>query len=174
MANLENLKKVRETIRTHRQNFHYKSVFSEKRTEDESGSFIFDVVCSASINTLKVLEENSCGTCACIVGFCVALASAETSSNKPENGAWNEAWTDAEDWLDLIGPEARWLFAPLKTHIEQDERRFKPTHLDGFELDPAFPGYVKCTQEQGYTEALRRLDFLIEHYSKEEQNGGSI
>lgn len=174
MANLENLKKVREAIQTHRQNFHYEYVFSTKLSRNEGNFFIFSEVLNPAVGILAASEEHSCGTCACIVGFCASLFDAENKLNPFCR------YSNAVSWLGLSPSESDWLFVPQ--HDDDEEYTLERNesegssieHLTRFEYDPAFPGYANCTQEQGYNEALRRLDFLIEHYSKEEQNGGSI
>jgi hypothetical protein len=112
------------------------------------------------------LDEESCGTCACIAGFCLALIA--------KGGRfYGDTFNRASDFLDLCYTEALWLFEPASAEEEQHrESRYASyaKHLCAYPHN-GFEGFRECSKQAGYTEALRRLDFLIEYYSKEEQNG---
>jgi hypothetical protein len=113
MANLENLKQVREVIQTREQNFHYGRFFSVSDSR-RNGKTLWRVGKTDLANASKVLQENHCGTCACIAGFCAALAA-------PSELNQDSVWEIAEDWLGLMPVESRWLFEPLDAEREAQE-----------------------------------------------------
>jgi hypothetical protein len=167
MANLENLKKVREVIVKFKNKFNYLYYYTDSLRLSPTGeaSFISD----ASIKEIEsvISGTDECGTCACVAGFCVSLSNVE----KPFNATVVTCWDAAKKWLGLLHGEDSWLFEPEALKLGKKRYLSNNNHLSKFKYDPVFPGSQYCTQEQGYNEALRRLDFLIEHYSKEEQNG---
>jgi hypothetical protein len=167
MANLENLKKVRETIVKFKNKFNYLHYYTDAFARSSSGEAALLDSESPRVIESVLSSANDCGTCACVAGFCVSLSYAEKSFNTEVASTW---WV-AENWLGLVNLESHWLFEPGSFKDEKERWYSGSGYLHQFEYDHTFPGYDKCTQEQGYNEALRRLDFLIEHYSKEEQHG---
>lgn len=148
MANVERLKQVRMAIVNFEENFNYENYFTDKSTgEAKYQGFILPT------SAPEVLTHN-CGTCACVAGFAVALSTT--------NKATRDCWDNAQKWLGLTWKESEWLFTP---HYDDEDCSHLIESIIQFEYDPDFPGYANCTQEQGYNEALRRIDHLIEYYS---------
>jgi hypothetical protein len=160
MANLENLKKVREAIVKFKNKFNYIYCYTDSVNRSPF-EFFLDVDDPEIIESV-LSDTNDCGTCACVAGFCVSLSYAEKPFDVAETG-FSEA---ARDWLGISNRESIWLFEPRDFNDEKERWYSSGGYLPQFEYDLAFPGFETCTQEQGYNEALRRLDFLIEHYSK--------
>jgi hypothetical protein len=177
MANVENLKKVRETIVEFRENFYYKHIFSHAWRDGTTNKMRYNAVDAVAFQRageiLQHQETEECGTLACIAGFCYAI--------QPKLGYKDDAVTEAVSWLDLTVEEANWLLQPeggtSRCFYSWDAAIGKlvtvehSSYLLKYPYDATFPGFIMCDKEQGYNEALRRLDFLIKHYSKEEQNG---
>lgn len=145
MANVNRLKQVRMAIVNFEENFHYQNFFTDKETV-----LAIDQCDADNIFT------HDCGTCACVAGFVVALHPNESPLLR-----WRGISYMARYLLDLTFEESEWLFCPMRhPDYELDIESVK-----GFEYDPDFLGYEFCTQKEGYIEALRRLDHLIEYYS---------
>jgi hypothetical protein len=148
MANVERLKQVRMAIINFEENFNYANYFTDRETgEAKYQGYILPA------SAPEVLTHN-CGTCACVAGFAVALS----TTSKPTR----DCWDNAAEWLGLTWKESEWLFTPYGG--DEDSNRLIESTIQ-FEYDEDFPGYSCCTQEQGYNEALRRIDHLIEYYS---------
>lgn len=148
MANVERLKQVRMAIVNFEENFNYANYFTDRETgEAKYQGFILPA------SAPEVLNHN-CGTCACVAGFAVALSTT--------NKATRDCWDNAAEWLGLTWKESEWLFTPYGG--DEDSNRLIESTIQ-FEYDEDFPGYSCCTQEQGYNEALRRIDHLIEYFS---------
>jgi hypothetical protein len=157
MANLSNLVMLRKAICKFQTNFDYGQYFSSQPV------------------VLKELlsHDNECRTRACVAGFCLVLSRNDESflTNQFEPGlavaqseASDDVWRIAQSWLELTSDEANWLFEPVAVQRKNFQRCVSATYLRNFEYDPTFPGSKTCTREQGYNEALRRLDFMIGHY----------
>jgi hypothetical protein len=151
MANVERLKQVRMAIVNFEENFNYANYFTDRET-GESKSALHGLA-FAPASAPEVLTHN-CGTCACVAGFAVVLS----TTSEPTR----DCWDNATRWLGLTWKESEWLFTP---HYDDKDRSHLIESTIQFEYDPDFPGYTSCTQEQGYNEALRRIDHLIEYYS---------
>ena len=155
MANVNRLKQVRMAIVNFEENFNYRNYFANK------GSITRNIPVK-DVNTPE-LFTHTCGTSACVAGFAVALYNPEPEEIKEHD----DPWDIAEKWLGLTFTESEWLFTPY--------HNWNPSHVDSLrdykDVDESeFPGYISCTQEQGYAEALRRLDHLIEYYSNANSN----
>jgi hypothetical protein len=169
MANLENLKKVREAIVEFRANFHYKHIFSQAWHDAIVNKWKYNSVDAVQFGKaceiLQHHETEECGTLACIAGFCYAI--------RPELVHKEDPYIEAISWLGLTAEESHWLLEPkagLSTCFYRWDRRLSDMvpvehspYLLKYPYDAAFPGYSACEKEQGYNEALRRLDFMIEH-----------
>lgn len=148
MANVNRLKQVRMAIVNFEENFNYKQYYANK--ENTTVAIRRD-----RIVTLELFTHN-CGTCACVAGFATALSTEIEKSY--------DTWTEAKKWLELDEIESSWLFTPFHSPSIDESKHYSLCHYD-YQDESEFPGYRTCTQEQGYAEALRRLDHLIEYYS---------
>lgn len=156
MANVDRLKQVRMAIINFEENFNYKYYYSRKGLESS--------LVPRNVNK-EELFTHTCGTCACVAGFALALYNPEPG----ELGSQNDTWDIAQEYLALSYPESEWLFTPYNGAVRP--HTLLPS-LSGYKYqdESEFPGYNSCTQEQGYAEALRRLDHLIEYYSNANSN----
>jgi hypothetical protein len=177
MANVNRLKQVRMAIVNFEENFHYKYVFSiTKKYSDDT----IETYPNESIDVDAVLNHHRdtdmvCGTNACIVGFTLAIQTPEVVQSIYDN---SDEFQFATEWLDLTKEESHWLFEPEGD--EYADYRFDDSwtpkttkhkdHLALYPYDNSFISYLSCTREQGYNEALRRIDYLIEHYSNANSN----
>ena len=142
MANLAKLKEVRSAILEYPENFNYKCVSGLK--DDDS-----------SYGRMGELLQHDCNTCGCVAGFTCSLAGIEPALQFTSN---------AEKILGLHSQESNFLFFAYD-EVELDRSHYLtaynyPTNFD----------FHKKTNEEGVIEALRRLDFMIEHHSKEQSN----
>ena len=125
-----------------------------------------------------------CGTNACIVGFTLAIQTPEVVQSISNNSdefefANSDEFEFAALWLDLTKEESHWLFEPEGNKYTDyslcngwsstTATKYK-NHLALYPYDNSFTCYLSCTREQGYNEALRRIDYLIEHYSNANSN----
>jgi hypothetical protein len=177
MANVDRLKQVRMAIVNFEENFHYKYIFSiTKKYSDDT----IETYPNENIEVNDVIKHHrntdmECGTNACIVGFTLAIQTPEVVQSISDN---SDEFEFATQWLDLTKEESHWLFEPEGN--EYTDYRFGDTctpettihkdHLALYKYDESFVSYRTCTREQGYNEALRRIDYLIEHYSNANSN----
>lgn len=178
MANVDRLKQVRMAIVNFEENFHYKYIFSITKTYDDS---TIETYPNENIDVNTVLNHHRdtdmvCGTNACIVGFTLAIQTPEVVESISNN---SDEFEFATQWFDLTKEESHWLFEPTGdeyTDCSLCDRWSSPTvtkykgHLALYPYDNSFTSYLSCTREQGYNEALRRIDYLIEHYSNANSN----
>ena len=155
MANVENLKKVRDVIISRKDNFNYKFIFSKCENGEEEEVWDIHYI-SVDLNSIvgqvrDDLLHNSCGTLGCVAGFCLAL-SPDRKISSPQDRA--------RIWLDLTPAEASWLFTPYS----DDGFGIAQNHLSNYECTANFSSYERCTQEQGFNEAVNRLNYLIDYY----------
>ena len=122
----------------------------------------------------EVLQHNTvphdCGTVACLAGFTVALhkeAFIEHCTNRGDHHPLN-AMGFAARILGLGRDEENFLFTPASKRYEiasyYDHNADRLPYPD-YPYDDSFKHFSHCTKEQGYNEALRRLDYIIEYYS---------
>jgi hypothetical protein len=178
MANVDRLKQVRMAIVNFEENFNYKYIFSiTKRYGDST----IETYPNGAIDVNTVLNHHRdtdmvCGTNACIVGFTLAIQTPEVVQSIYNN---SDEFEFATQWLDLTKEESHWLFEPegdeyTDQTISQGWHNMTYTkykgHLALYSYDNSFTSYLSCTREQGYNEALRRIDYLIEHYSNANSN----
>ena len=140
MANLEKLKEVRNAINNFKENFDYRAVKAVKEYVDYS-------------KKLDSLVKHDCNTCGCIAGFTLALSEHSDSTSI----------TIASRVLALHNSEKSFLF--FADDVRVGTKNVLP-YLRNYDYPKDFY-YSKCSNEEGVVEALRRLDFMIEHYSKE-------
>jgi hypothetical protein len=176
MANVDRLKQVRMAIVNFEENFHYKYIFSiTKKYNDNS----IETYPTENIDVNAVLKHHrntntECGTNACIVGFTLAIQTSEVVQSISNN---LHEFQFATQWLDLTKDESHWLFQPegdeysnsIQKWNNRTSTKYKG-HLALYPYDNSFTSYLSCTREQGYFEALRRIDYLIEHYSNANSN----
>ena len=159
MANVDRLKQVRMAIVNFEENFSYENFFTDR----ETGEPIWGPY---NANITDIFTHN-CDTCACIAGFTIALNCGLKNDTTKDESAFDKA----QSLLGLSYSEADWLFIPERYNPSDSFCPFdEPISAEGFKYDLDFPGFAKCTQEQGYAEALRRLDHLIEYYSNANSN----
>lgn len=179
MANVNRLKQVRMAIVNFEENFHYKHIFSITEVLSNGRSYTYGADwADEQLHVEDILHhhrnDNECGTCACIVGFCVALQPAQIR-NEIANS--ETPYEFATEWLGLSKAEAYWLFEPepgayedfthtILSYHESGETK----HLAQYEYDESFQGYSYSSREAGYHEALRRIDYLIEYYGNANSN----
>jgi hypothetical protein len=155
MANVANLKKVRDVIISRKDNFSYKFIFSRCENGEEEEVWDLDNT-SAGLNSIvgqvrDDLLHNSCGTLGCVAGFCLAL-SPDRKISSPQDRA--------RIWLDLTPAEASWLFTPYS----DDGFGMAQNHLRDYKCTKDFLSFERCTQEEGFNEAVNRLNYLIDYY----------
>jgi len=143
MANLKNLKTVRQAIIDHKENFSY-------------GVGIYRKTSFGGIPQFKDLIHN-CGTVGCVAGFAVACSKHDTPTN-----SWPSICDSAQYYLNINGNEIRFLF-----HAYRRKDLTEPGYLSEYDY-PADFDIGSCTDEEGYTEAIKRLDFIIAHYESQE------
>jgi hypothetical protein len=97
-----------------------------------------------------------------MIGFTNALLLESYKVDWP-NGLVDEGEA-AKNWLDLTSYEREFLFYP------NNFVRYSAPHdyLSEFSIDKNFPGWEDCTHEVGLKEGLRRLQFLIDYYSSQQ------
>jgi len=105
-----------------------------------------------SYGRIDQLFEHNCNTCGCVAGFTCSLA----GINPPE-----QFTSTARDILELDCNESDFLF--FASELKGSK------YLNAYNYPPNF-NYHHVSNEEGVIEALRRLDFIIEHYSKEQSN----
>ena len=181
MANVDRLKQVRMAIVNFEENFNYKYLFSVTRKYRNG----IETYPNESMDVDAVLKHHRdtdmvCGTNACIVGFTLAIQTPEVVESISNN---SDEFEFATQWLDLTKEESHWLFEPegdeytdyscfnscIPPKAIPTATKYK-NHLALYPYDNSFTSYLNCTREQGYNEALRRIDYLIEHYSNANSN----
>jgi len=140
MANLEKLVEVRNAINNFKENFNYRIVKSVKEYADNA-------------ENLESLIKHGCNTCGCIVGFTLAV-------NGHDN--YSTSIPIARKLLDLHFSEKSFLF--FADDVRVGTKNVLP-YLRNYDYPKEFY-YSRCSSEDGVIEALKRLDFMIEHYSQ--------
>jgi hypothetical protein len=155
------------------ENFNYKYVYSKEVIQKYDTKMVtYSSITADDIYDLTTHHkdtDNVCGTNACIVGFTLAIQTPEVIQSIRDN---LDEFEFATEWLELTREESTWLFEPEGiTYKEWDEEECRfisekyVDYLAKYKYDESFIDYRVCTKEQGYNEALRRIDYLIEHYS---------
>jgi hypothetical protein len=151
MANVERLRKLRQRLLDHKEQFRY-SEWGGVLSDDE-----FDIkprllTVTNKVKELKeLLETYSCNTCGCIAGNACMQAIEENDPvivDQPPNRPLYIS-DIASEYLDLQTP---------------GERRFLFMGADGCQLDfTCHLPQIDITKATVH-DAIRRLDVLIEHY----------
>lgn len=137
MANLTKLKEVRVAILEYPENFKYNTGLSLK---DDSSAYGL---------TEELFKHNS-NTCGCVAGFTCSIAEIEPQCHYI---------AIAKAILELDVNESGFLF------FGNDISSIGESYLSNYSHPEEFDFYVRSTAE-GLIEALRRLDFMVNHYSK--------
>ena len=164
MANVDRLKQVRMAIVNFEENFHYRQYYASKKALENP--VYWHSLEDAKGSIKSELFTHTCDTCACVAGFATALCE-DTTRFVSVDFPVTDVWEVASSWLELTWKEADWLFTP-NSYKHETEYEVPSLRNYKYEDESEFPGYVSCSQEQGYAEALRRLDHLIEYYSSAE------
>jgi hypothetical protein len=170
MANIAKLKELRNALVNFEENFDYEYVFC--KTHRNSNKTAVTEITNSLLG--EVLQHNTvphdCGTVACLAGFTVALhkeAFIEHCTNRGDHHPLN-AMGFAARILGLGRDEENFLFTPASKRYEiasyYDHNADRLPYPD-YPYDDSFKHFSHCTKEQGYNEALRRLDYIIEYYS---------
>ena len=170
MANVAKLKELRNALANFEENFDYAHVIAEQPLGEEL------IPIRETTNSLlcKVFQhnnvENDCGTVACLAGFAVALHKEQFLEDcaKREDYHPINALEFAKSVLELTSFETDFLFTPASRSYEIYNyygRNDKNLPFPDYPYDYSFHYFTSCTKEQGYNEALRRLDYIIEYYS---------
>lgn len=161
---LDKLIELRDTVAEYSENFNYGYTLA-KVVESHSNpnwNVINPEVCHTDSEVFNALtthrKPTECGSVACLVGFTLAL-------NPHNTFKWMDNFNKAEQLLGLRVPEADFLFLPGYYKDECDKYEFGncPYLLD-FDYSIDFPGFRACTEVQGHFEALRRLNYVIDHH----------
>jgi hypothetical protein len=172
MANVAKLKELRNALVNFEENFDYTYILATESLEDDHE---VNPICFVEERVLvKVFQHNNvehnCGTVACLAGFTVALhkeAFIEHCTERRNHHPLN-AMGFSESVLELSSDEGNFLFTPASKRYEiANYYDHNPDRLPfpDYPYDDNFYHFSGCTKEQGYNEALRRLDYIIEYYS---------
>jgi len=142
MANLEKLVEVRNAINNFKENFDYALV--KVRKDNTVYTERFDS-----------LIKHDCNTCGCIAGFTLAISKLKDCTDV----------NVASNILDLHPREKSFLF--IADDVRENCFTDKILYLKNYDYpDSKKFHYSRCSSEDGVIEALKRLDFMIEHYSQ--------
>ena len=143
MVNILELEKVRARIIEYPENFDYEHIICRKdKTTDDPRT--------DSVRSKELLQHN-CNTCGCIAGF--------TLCSIPPSERWYDPLIQASDILGITYAERRFLFFARKPYLDDPES----TYFQEYDYPVNFL-IEDCSQEEGRIEALKRIDFILEHY----------
>ncbi len=172
MANVAKLKELRNALVNFEENFHYTYILATESLEDDHE---IRPICFVEESVLvKVFQHNNvehnCGTVACLAGFAAALHKKQFLEFCAERKDYHQlnGLHFASGLLELTYDEVDFLFAPaskryeLSNYYAHDDDKLP---FPDYPYDDSFHHFSHCTKTQGYNEALRRLDYIIEYYS---------
>lgn len=161
MANVERLKQVKMAIENFEENFSYRTTYCYKPNTHLTKPTGYHTIMKNYkpghpyyVEPYSDLLTHDCLSCGCVIGYVSSV------SKKPVN---RDDWDYAVRWLELEDIEAEWLFQPSEYDLENSY--YQDWYLKDFDYDETFEGWSHCTHSDGVAEALRRLQFMIDHYS---------
>lgn len=103
-------------------------------------------------NILKLEEvRDNCNTCGCIAGF--------TICSIPLSERWLDYISQATNILGVTYSERMFLFFAKKPYLDDPESMY----LQEYDYPINFL-IEDCSREEGRIEALKRIDFILDHY----------
>ena len=142
MASILELEKVRNRILEYPENFDYEHIMCRRK----------GLLYALDVAKFENMLKHNSNTCGCVSGFTVC--------DLPKEDRWTNTIDQAREILDLTYSEKQFLFCGREPFIaEQDPDRY----LVNYDYPAGFC-IEACSQEEGRTEALKRIDFILDHY----------
>lgn len=143
MVNILKLEEVRARIVEYSENFNYEFILARKDTTRYDPR--------PDHERLKDMLKHECGTCGCVAGFTICDLDAKELRY--------DRIGQAKEILGLNYDEYRFLFFAANPYKGDDDAKYIEyyDHLANFNIGT-------CTQDEGRVEALKRIDFILDHY----------
>ena len=143
MVNISKLEEVRARIVEYSENFNYEFIVArrDQTTYDPRSDH----------KRLEDLLKHGCNTCGCVAGFTVC--------DLPPSDEWKDALQQATILLKLTWDERKFLFQGRQPKALKEEVKY----LADYDYPENF-SIEDCTQKEGMIEALKRIDFILDHY----------
>jgi hypothetical protein len=163
MANLERLKKLKQTVLSFNQNFNYNTILGywDDQVKKRPNLRLKRNATKAYRGLLFESDSShNCGACGCFIGFSTAIMLTEGKKVKDEF----TSCLSAGEWLGLTESESNFLFYASdfnETKLDLDETA---QYLLEFDFSDFALDWHEVPHAEGLKEGLRRLDFIIHHY----------
>jgi hypothetical protein len=163
MANLERLKRLKQTVLSLNQNFNYNTIIGYRNAyvKEKPNRPLKKNVNKAYQELLSESDSShNCGACGCFIGFSTAIMLTEGKKVKDEFNIC----LSAGEWLELTPSECDFLFyasdfEDTKFDLDETSQYLLEFDFSDFALD-----WHDVSHEAGLKEGLRRLDYIINHY----------
>jgi hypothetical protein len=156
MANVERLRKLRQRLLDHKEQFRYQewcTVLTPAPTADDPFRMRHTFTTNSVRELKEFLESYSCNTCGCVAGHACMQAIEEKDPMLLEEFRSTYIGDVAQRYLSLDNDESEFLFMG------------KPSWRLPFHIDKPIPALLNL-QLATVHDAIERLDVLIEYYSK--------